>query len=171
MHVHVFQIALLWSDVLIGREASDPFLEYKHAKWIHSVDEAINSQVELEVVDQEGFRHVALGYQLLARLDVDVLVVAHKVDAFALAQVDWFNNKRFCLLHAELLLQVVRVTWKDPGFREEIEFVWQDLLHASEVPGQVVLASKCLYSRHDVESLVRLEFHKFVMLNASVSPV
>ena len=107
MHIHVVQITSLGSDILFSGKASNSFLEDEYTQRIHSVNEAIDSQVELKIIDKEWLRHVSLRNELLAGFDINILVIPHEVDAFALAEVHWLNNESFGFLLTELLFQVV----------------------------------------------------------------
>jgi hypothetical protein len=104
VHVHVVQIALLGPDVLFCCKSRDALLKDEDSQGVNTINETINPQVKLQVIYQKRLGHVALRDKLLTWFHVDVTIIAHQVDAFALAEVYRLNYKSLSLLVAELLL-------------------------------------------------------------------
>jgi hypothetical protein len=72
--------------------------------------------------------HVTLGYQLVARLKVDVFVSASQVDTSSLAHVGWLDDKSLGLLLVKLVLQFLSISRQHPGLREEVELSFEEFL-------------------------------------------
>ena len=109
VHEQIIQVCLRWACILLSGKASESLLEHEDSEWVNSIDQHVDSEVKLQVVDQVGLVHVALGHKLIARLQVDVLVPPRQVNTFALAHVHGLDDECLCLLLVKLVLEVVLV--------------------------------------------------------------
>lgn len=115
--------------------------------------------------------HVALGYELLTRLQIDVLETPRQINALALAHIDGLHDKRLGLFLVELGLEVVLVRWQHPRLGEKVELILKSFLHAGQVSRKIVLPCKRLHTRLAVDALVGSELADLFGLDADVGPV
>lgn len=135
MHKKVIEISFLRSDILLRCKSCKSLLENENSQRIDSKHKRIDTEIELQIIYEVGFRHVPLSYKLFVWLDFDVFKSSHKVNPSALAQVHWLNDKRFVGLLAELIFKVVTIVRQLPSFWEEIIVFLTFFHHSSEVFG------------------------------------
>ena len=170
VHEKVVQVGLSWSCVFLGCEAGQPFLEHKDTKWVYAEDEHINSQIELQVVYQVWFCHVALRHKLVPRLHINIFKTPGQVDSLTLAHVDRLDDESLGLFLVKLVLEIILVRWEHPRLREEAKVIFEGLFHACEIPGEVVLAGEGLHTRLAIDPLVRSKLAYLLRLHSYVRP-
>ena len=83
MHSLIGQVALVWSDVLLGAQSHQSVLEEVDAQRLATGDEHVNSKIELFLLNEEGFADVVLGDA--AHCCVDLRDLSREVYAAPLA--------------------------------------------------------------------------------------
>ena len=124
MHVQIFKVSFLGPSVSFSGEASDALFEHEDSKRLDTVDEAVDPEIELEVVDQIWFVHVPLGDLLVPRFEVDIFEPSCEVNAFSLAHVDRFYDEGLGFLFVELGLEIIGIGWQHPCLWEKVEVVF-----------------------------------------------
>jgi hypothetical protein len=81
---------------------------------------------------------------LIALLQLHVLEAAHQENTSPLAEVHGFHNEYFVAVFlglnvSKLVAEVGHLRGQDPGLWEEVVVILENLLHAAQVPAQVVL--------------------------------
>ena len=88
-----------------------------------------------------------------------------------------FRDKRFsiwlpslsCLI-TELFLEFAEFCWQEPCLWKEFVILGIQGLHALEVPGQMILPSKCVHSREMIDALIGFHSIEFINLDCTISP-
>ena len=88
-----------------------------------------------------------------------------------MAHIDRFDNESLRLLLVKLVLKVVLVGRQHPRFGEEVKIVLESLLHAGEVPRQIVLPCQGLHAGLAVDPLMRSELADLLGLYADIGPI
>ena len=68
VHEQIVNVIICRRYVFFSRESSKSFLVDEDSKWIDSIDETVNSQIEFKTVYQIRFSDVSLSYILLSLL-------------------------------------------------------------------------------------------------------
>ena len=81
---------------------------------------------------------------MITLLQLHVLEAAHQENTSSLAEVHGFYNENFVAVFlgldvSKLVAEVCHLRGQNPGLREEVVVIFEDLLHAAQVPAQVVL--------------------------------
>ena len=158
VHKQVLEVALLWSLIFLGCEAGETLLVDIDAQRVNAVDKRVDSEVELQVVNQVGLGHVALGNELIPLTQVNVLKLANQINAAPLTHVHRLDDEGFVLLFCELKLQISHILGQNPSFRVKLVVSFVLLAHAVEVLCKVVLAGQLLDLGQRVDPLVGSKF-------------
>ena len=118
---------------------------------------------------------VSLYYIVLIR--IKILQIPRQKDTSSLSGRFWFRDKRFsiwfpsfsCLI-TKLLFEFTEFCWQEPCLWKEFVILRVQILHALQVPRQVILSSECVHSREMVDALVGLHSIEFVNLNCAIGP-
>ena len=118
---------------------------------------------------------VSLYYIVLIR--IKILQIPRQKDTSSLSGRFWFRYKRFsiwfpsfsCLI-TKLLFEFTEFCWQEPCLWKEFVILRVQILHALQVPRQVILSSECVHSREMVDALVGLHSIEFVNLNCAIGP-
>ena len=70
VHVQIVKIVLVWRSVFARCESAQPFLVEEDAQGVHTAQQHINAQIELQFVYQEWLVQVALNYVVLIWIEV-----------------------------------------------------------------------------------------------------
>jgi len=168
MHEQVVQIALARPSVGLSREPGQSLFEQVHAQWLNAKDEHVDSQVELQVVNQVRLGHVPLRDQLFSRLEVDVVESASQENTLSLAHAHWLDDEGLGFLFVKLVFQFIGLRRQQPSFREKVVFFLEVFGQAGEVAGQVVFPAESPDTRGGVNSLVLSELCNFVRLHTDI---
>ena len=72
MHIEIVEILLLRTYVGLCGESCESLFVDKNSEWFDTINEAIDTQVKLQIVNKVRLCHVALGNKLVTRLEVNV---------------------------------------------------------------------------------------------------
>lgn len=82
------------------------------------------------------------------------------------------DNESFAILLLGVVL--ASIVWvfrrEEPSLREELVIIWEDLLHAHQVPCKVVLSCQCVHAREVIDPLVWLHLLQLLTLHSSILP-
>ena len=109
MHEQVIQV---WSDgriVLRGCKSSKAFVVHENSQRRNASKININSEIELEAVNQVGLVEVALRDVVL--VGIEPVVTSRQKNAFALATILRLNDKCFSFAFVELFFEELDIAW------------------------------------------------------------
>jgi len=175
MHVQIVQIVLIWRPVLTCRQTAQTFLVEQNSERVDSTKQDVDSQIKLQPVYQEWFVKVPLDNVVLIR--VEIFKTAREEDASALRRSFRLGNESlairlsalFCLV-TELLFKFAELCWQEPCLWKEFIVIWVNILHALQVPRQVVLPRQRVHSREMIDSLIWFHAVEFVDLDGAIGP-
>ena len=70
VHEDVIQVVLIWWFVFSGSHSTKTLFVEEDAKWVHSTQVNVDSQIKLKIVNKEWFVEVALHHIVLIRVKV-----------------------------------------------------------------------------------------------------
>ena len=103
VHTEIVEVAAKWCDVLFGSKSGQSFLVQEHSDRNHGRDQEVDTQVELQVVDQIRLVEISLGDVVLPCLEP--VEIASEEDALALAASLGLDDKSFSFPHIELFFE------------------------------------------------------------------
>jgi hypothetical protein len=121
----------MWWLVGFRGETSKPFAVEVDSQRIAPCKQHVNSQVELQSIDQEWPVDVPL-YNVMV-IWGEVFKGPCKEDTFALAARFWFRDESLRLAFLKLSLKVAPVSRQYPCLREEIVFGRELFLHFHQI--------------------------------------
>jgi len=129
VHVQAVEIVLLRGLVLTSSESAKTFVVKIYSEGVYAAKHYVNSEVEFELVDQEGFVHVSLHY--IVPVLFEVVQRPGEKNSLALARSLRLADESFasnllsfvCGLF-ELFLEVAEVGRQQPGLGEKFVFFW-----------------------------------------------
>lgn len=157
--------------VLFSGKSCKAFPENEYSEWINSVDETVDSHVELEAINQVWLVHVTLCYILLTWFHLNVLVVTSQVDTSSLACCYWLYYKCFRLFLGKLLFEVSSILRKNPSLRREIVFLLEEFGHSLKISSQIIFVAKSHHPWIMIDPLIALHLLQLSLLHACVRPV
>ena len=129
VHEQIVNVVICRRYVFFSRESSESFLVDEDSKWIDSIDETVNSQIEFKTVYQIRFSDVSLSYILLSLLHFKVFKLSNQVDSPSLAEMHrlYYEGLSFLLISRELILKVIDFGREYPSLRKHIEVILENL--------------------------------------------
>ena len=103
VHTEIIEVAAKRWNVFFGCKSGKSFLVQEHSDRNHRRDQEVDTQVELQVIDQVRFVEISLGDVVLASLEP--VEIASEEDAFALATCLGLDYKCFGFPHIELFFE------------------------------------------------------------------
>ena len=103
VHTEIIEIAAKRWNVLFGSKSGESFLVQEHSDRDHRRDQEVDTQVELQVVDQIGLVEISLGDVVLASLEP--VEIASEEDALALTTCLGLDYESFSFPHIELFFE------------------------------------------------------------------
>ena len=175
VHVQVVKIILVGRSVFARCESAQAFLVEKDAQGVHTAQQHIDAQIELQLVYQEWLMEVSLDYVVL--IWIEIFQIPSQENASTLCCSLGLGDESLAIrfptlfgLISELFLKFTELCWQQPGLREELVLFWKNSRHSLQVPRQVVFTRECIHTGEVIDSLIWLHPIQFVNLHCSVSP-
>lgn len=102
MHVNISHIARFWWLVWFGGKTSEPFVKKVNSHWINSIEQDIDSEIELKTPQKIGRIDVMLSYDVV--MSINVFPLPSQKDSFSLAFAFRFDNEYLLFLLHTLLI-------------------------------------------------------------------
>lgn len=132
------QVVFVWGLELVSGKPGKSIAVEEHPERLHASDECIYSEIELELIDQQGIGNVTLDDERAGFIDFGR--IAEEEYSTALAAVFWFRDIELSL--AVFLHHEVVVHREDEGLGVEVVLLGEVALHGVEGRCEFVLAGQ-----------------------------
>jgi hypothetical protein len=167
MDILFAQIVAVGRHVRLSCKPGQSLLVDVEAQGTDSAQQDIDSEVELESLNEEWTRNVLLHNVVLACLYLFYLL--GQKDASALAVRLWLHDE--CLLLAnELLPQLAVLCGEQPGLGKEVVVLWGTFVHVHEAEPEKVLAGENVNAGEVADLLEEVKADKQVGLDMVIRP-
>ena len=171
VHANVFHVLLVGHHVLFCCETSQPVPKDVDPQRIHTSNQHVYPQIELQTVDQVRPTQIPLNYAVLSR--IYILKLSCQKYAFSLRQRLRFDDVGSGLAFGFVVVvgfELLIVSREVPGEGKEVEVFWTFLSHSHKVFSQQVFSGEGVHAWEVVYFLVVFHFHEYFGSDLPVSP-
>lgn len=171
MHAYILHVFFIRRNVGLCRKSAQSFAEDEDSKWVNTRNQDIDSQVELQAIDQIWPTEVSLNNAMLRR--IDVLKFPCQEDSVTLRHALRFNDVRSGLAFGfalKIRLEVQIISGQVPSKRKVVVLIRHFLAHLHKVLGQQIFARESIHARKVINLLMMLHLHEHLRSDSPVSP-